>query len=134
MDEDLQIRLSAFQRLEELERIYGDSIPNRALREGFEFGGERILFRAQQGIFKPRRMRLPLSIRTPSDNPYGDELGSDGFLQYRYQGEDPNRHDNVWLRTCMREGTPLVYLHGLGGANYQPLWPVYIHGDDPAGF
>ena len=77
-------------------------------------------------------MRLPLSIRTPSDNPYGDELGSDGFLQYRYQGEDPNRHDNVWLRTCMREGTPLVYLHGLGGANYQPLWPVYIHGDAPA--
>ena len=89
MDEDLQIRLSAFQRLEELQRIYGDSIPNTALREGFVFAGEQVLFRAQQGIFKPRRMRLPLSIRTSADNPYGDELGSDGFLQYRYQGEDP---------------------------------------------
>jgi putative restriction endonuclease len=132
MDEDLQLRLSAFQRLEELQRLHGDSIPNTALRDGFEFGGERILFRAQQGIFKPRRMRLPLSIRTSADNPYGDELGADGFLKYRYQGDDPNRHDNVWLRACMNEGTPLVYLHGLGGANYRPLWPVYVHGDDPA--
>jgi hypothetical protein len=46
MDEDLQIRLTAFQHLEELQRIYGDSIPNTALRDGFQFGGERILFRA----------------------------------------------------------------------------------------
>lgn len=132
MDEDLQIRLTAFRHLEELHRIFGDSIPNTALREGFQYGGERILFRAQQGIFKPARMRLPLSIRTSVGNPYGDELGADGFLRYRYQGEDPNRHDNVWLRTCMEEGTPLVYLHGLGGATYQALWPVFVHGDDPA--
>jgi putative restriction endonuclease len=132
VDEDLQIRLTAFQHLEELQRIHGDSIPNAALRPGFEYRGERILFRAQQGIFKPARMRLPLSIRTSVDNPYGDELGADGFLRYRYQGDDPNRHDNVWLRTCMHEGTPLVYLHGLGGANYQALWPVFVHGDDPA--
>lgn len=131
-DGDLPLRLAAFARLEELERVYGDSIPNRALGLGFMFHGDRVLFRAQQGIFKPRQMRLPLSIRTSAANPYGDELGPDGFLRYRYQGEDPNRHDNVWLRECMGEGTPLVYLHGLGDASYQALWPVYIHADDPS--
>lgn len=132
MDPDLPIRLAAFQRLEELQRIHGDAIPNAALREGFSYRDDRLLFRAQQGIFKPRRMRLPLSIRTSADNPYGDELGPDGFLQYRYQGDDPNRHDNIWLRMCMQEGTPLVYLHGVGEARYQALWPVFVHGDDPA--
>jgi putative restriction endonuclease len=132
LDDDLPLRLAAFHRLEELERIHGESIPSSELRHGFSFHGERVLFRAQQGIFKPRQMRLPLSIRTSAANPYGDELGPDGFLRYRYQGEDPNRHDNVWLRRCMEEGTPLVYLHGLGGAVYKALWPVYIYADDPA--
>jgi putative restriction endonuclease len=132
VDPDLPIRLAAFERLAELQRIHGDAIPSIKLREGFAFAGERIHFRSQQGIFKPRQMRLPLSIRTSIDNPYGDELGPDGFLQYRYQGQDPNRHDNVWLRTCMHEGTPLVYFHGVGRATYQALWPVYVHADDPA--
>ncbi len=131
-DADLSFRLAAFSRLEELERIHGDAIPAAALREGFVHHGERVHFRSQQGIFKPRQMRLPLSIRTSAENPYGDELGPDGFLRYRYQGDDPQRHDNRWLRACMHEGTPLVYLHGLGGATYKALWPVYIYGDDPA--
>jgi putative restriction endonuclease len=131
-DADLPYRLAAFARLEELQRLHGDSIPAAALREGFVHAGERVLFRAQQGIFKPRQMRLPLSIRTSAENPYGDELGPDGFLRYRYQGEDPHRHDNRWLRECMHAAVPLVYLHGLGGATYKPLWPVYIHADDPA--
>lgn len=129
--EDRLIRLAAFRCLEDLQRTFGDAIPSSALRQGFVYHDERILFSAQQGIFKPRQMRLPLSIRTSAENPYGDEMGGDGFLLYRYQGQDPNRHDNVWLRTCMREGVPLVYLHGLGAATYKAMWPVYIHGDDP---
>ena len=135
LDERL-VRIAAFQRLEELQRLHGDVIAFRVLREGFTFGGERLRFIGPQGIFKPAQMRLPLSITTSPEKrgrarPYDDELGEDGFLRYRYRGTDPQHTDNRGVRECFRDGLPLVYFHGVGPGLYQTFWPVYIHADDP---
>ncbi len=135
LDERL-VRLAAFQRLEELERVHGGVLPWNVLRKGFEFGGDQLRFIGPQGIFKPAQMRLPLSLITSPEKPgkarpYDDELGADGFLRYRYRGTDPEHADNRGVRECFRDGLPLVYFHGIGTALYQSFWPVYIHADDP---
>ncbi|MGZ4690818.1 MAG: HNH endonuclease [Acidimicrobiia bacterium] len=136
VDERL-VRLAAFQRLEELERVHGPVLPSSVLREGFRFGGDQLHFMGPQGIFKPAQMRLPLSITTSPEKtgkprPYDDELGPDGFLRYRYRGTDPQHADNRGLRECFRDGLPLVYFHGVASGLYLTDWPVYIHADDPA--
>lgn len=136
MDERL-VRLAAFRRLEELQRVHGEVLAWSLLREGFEFGGERVRFLGPQGIFKPAQLRLPLSIATAPEKPgkprpYDDELGPDGFLRYRYRGTDPQHVDNRGLRDCWRDGIPLVYFHGVTPGWYEAFWPVFIHDDDPA--
>ena len=60
----------------------------------------------QQGIWKPRQLDAALSFRTvyaadPSQRPYDDEEGSDGFLRYKWRGQDPNHPDNRALRQAM---------------------------------
>jgi putative restriction endonuclease len=59
-------------------------------------------------------------------------MPSSGTLIYRYRGTDPNHRDNVGLRLAMARRVPLVYLFGLVPGEYQPVWPVFIVGDDPA--
>lgn len=75
---------------------------------------------------------MPLSITTTAKGPYDDNyLEKDGFLHYRYRGEDPNHVDNVGLRKVFKLSLPLVYLHGLQPGRYLAVYPVYIVGDDP---
>ena len=57
---------------------------------------------SQQGIFKPRVMELPLSLRTSLGGPYDDGFGPDGLLRYKYRGTDPQHRDNRGLRESMR--------------------------------
>jgi putative restriction endonuclease len=133
---DRLVRLAAFQRLEDLQLRHGELISWAHLRAGFEHHGETIRFIGPQGIFKPSQLDLPLSIATAPEapgkaRPYDDELGPDGFLRYRYRGTDPTHRDNVGLRTCWRDGVPLVYFHGVAPGWYKALWPVFIHDDDP---
>jgi putative restriction endonuclease len=76
-------------------------------------------------------MEVPLSITTAPNGPYDDAFGPDGLLRYRYRGTDPTHRDNQGLRFAMREGLPLVYLHGLVPGKYVATWPVFIVGDQP---
>src|SRR5687768_14409914 len=63
-DEDKALRLAAFQHVQRLSETRGD-LTSSDLRAGFQYGGERVpLINPQRGIFKPRRMRYLLSIRT----------------------------------------------------------------------
>jgi len=133
---DTAIRQAAFRFLGELTAIHGDSLPWRELHAGFTFEGERVPLLSQQGIFKPRVLSLPLSIRTapirPRERrPYDDGLGPDGTVHYRYRGTDPGHHQNVWLRDAMRERVPLVYFHGTVPGRYVAAWPVFVVADDP---
>jgi len=74
---DIAIRRETFQWLESQVRIYGDVLPWSILKQGFVFQGNQIHLLGPQGIFKPRHMKLPLSITTvPSRSyNYNDRIG-----------------------------------------------------------
>jgi len=131
LDGEWLARLAAFRFVEELADRFGDVLPWAPLRDGFDHDGRRITLLGQRGIWKPRALDLPLSIRTSPTNPYGDEASDDGFLHYRYFGDDPNHPDNSGLRECFRRGLPLVYFAGVEEGWYAPIWPLVLVNDDP---
>ncbi len=124
--------MAAIQRLEELKRVYGDVLPWSELKIGFEFEGHEFPLIGQQGIIKPSAMDLALSITTSTKNPYDDEVGDDGFIVYHYQGDDPQRYDNVAVRRAGVEGVPLLYFRGIASGKYLAFWPAFVQHDDPA--
>ncbi|MFW6012417.1 MAG: HNH endonuclease [bacterium] len=129
---DPTIRRAAFEWLAVQSEVHGDVLPWALLQRGFELRGERVPLVSMQGIFKPRVMELPLSIRTaPEGGPYDDAFTAENLLRYRYRGEDPQHPQNVGLREAMRRKVPLVYLHGIVRGRYLAAWPVFIVGDDP---
>ena len=130
MSVDAEIRSAAFSWLSEQAAQYGDLVPRGILQTGFEHSGQRVTFMGQPGIWKPRVLDLPLSITSTPSGPYEDSF-TDGYLEYRYRGTDPNHRDNVGLRELCRTGTPLIYFHGVARGRYMPFWPVYIFEDRP---
>ncbi len=130
MDIDLQVRLAAFNWLSEQVNSHGDVLPWRLLLQGFEFQGQRVPLVSPQGIFKPQILEMPISITTTPKGPYDDYFGTDNFLIYHYQGENPNHRDNVGLRKAFELKLPLIYFHGIEPGKYLATWPVYIIGDD----
>jgi len=139
MDEDSsehQIRFAAFEFLDRLTLRHGELLPSSELRAGFTYEGQRVPLMGPQGIFKPAALEWPLSITTVpvvlgKARPYEDELGSDGFLRYRYRGVDPAHKDNRGLREAMQRRLPLVYFHGVERGQYLAEWPAFIVGDEP---
>ncbi len=129
---DANVRLRAFEWLQELTAAQGDVLSWQVLQQGFMFSGKRIAVLGQQGIWKPAALELPLSIRTSVNSPYGDRFSGDHLLLYDYQGTDPNHWNNRGLREVMRQGVPLIYFHGVTVGQYLAVWPVFIVGDDPA--
>lgn len=50
--DDASIRAAAFDRVRQLSEVYG-AIPSAAIKEGFQFEGERVpLWSDQRGIFQ----------------------------------------------------------------------------------
>lgn len=127
---DARIRTAAFQWLSELVMQHGEVLPHSVLKQGFELGSQRVFVISQQGIFKPRVMKAPLSITTSPNGPYNDAFGPSG-LRYRYRGTDPEHRDNRGLRFAMRNQLPMVYFHGLVRGRYLAIWPVYVVYDMP---
>ncbi len=129
---DYQIRIAAFDWLNDMVNIHGEVLPRALLEEGFIFKNERIPLVAPQGIFKPKLLDIPLSITTAPQSPYEDGYDpASGFLLYKYRGSDPNHRDNAGLREAYRKGIPLIYFHGIIPGKYMAVWPVYIVGDAP---
>jgi putative restriction endonuclease len=129
--EDFAIRLAAFDWLRRQVAVHGDVLPWSLLIRGFEYAGERVPLVSQQGIFKPKLLDLPLSIRTATKGQYDDVVSPEGLLLYRYRGTDRFHRENVGLRHAMENRAPLVYFHGLSEGRYLAAWPVYVVGDDP---
>ena len=104
---------------------------------GFEFEGERIpLMDRQRGIRKPARLSAALAIRTtftPPDRtpPYADAIGVDGLQRYMYRGDDPQHPENVALRRAMQDKLPLIWFVGVQQGLYEPIYPVWVVGDEP---
>lgn len=131
-EHDARVRAAAFDWLrEQVDRHGDDVLPWATLLQGFEVEGERVPLVSMQGIFKPRVLELPLSLRTSPKGPYSDHFDPDGLLRYAYRGTEPSHRDNVLLRRAMREEAPLVYLFGVTPGKYLVAWPVYIVGDHP---
>ena len=128
-EHDRLVRDAAFAWLERLEAVHGDVLPAGALAGGFAFGSGRVPVVSPQGIFKPRILRAPLSIRTAHDGPYADELGPSGLFRYMYRGDDPAHRDNAGLRFAMEQRLPLVYFIAVAPARYEALRPAYVAGE-----
>lgn len=128
--QDLEIRLFAFNWLREQTELYGDVLSRKILEYGFSYKGRQITLVGPQGIWKPQTMKIPISITTIPDGPYSDSFRKDGFLNYKYRGEDPYHANNVGLRVAMKEQIPLIYFFRIFKGKYLATWPVYIVGDD----
>lgn len=104
----------------------------------FEYQGSRVpLMDRQRGIRKPAGFDAALAIRTtftpPGQTPpYADAIGPDGLQRYKYRGEDPEHPENVALRRAYEMGLPLIWFVGVESGIYEPLYPVWVVGDDPA--
>lgn len=109
----------------------------------FEFRGRRIrLLGPQTGIWTLSGLsHAAIGISTAyvpdgRKRPYDDEVGTDGFLRYKYRGTDPNHADNRALRAAMEMGLPLVWYQGIAyvpGGQTQLFWPempVYLIGEE----
>ncbi len=114
---DHRIRQRCFEWLAEQSEIHGEVLPRDLLARGFDCDGEQIRLVGPQGIFKPRALRLPLSITTAPAGPYEDSVSGD-LLLYKYRGTDPTHRDNEGLRHAMVERVPLVYFHGVVKGKY----------------
>jgi putative restriction endonuclease len=136
-DLDAQFRLSAFAHLDTLVAGQEDAPVYWQDLVRFEFNGRRSPLIGQRGIWKPAALETPISITTapPKPNkpaPYDDEVRGDDTIVYRYQGSDPDSHDNIGLRILMWERKPLIYFHGIEKGVYLAAWPVFITDDNPA--
>src|SRR6266571_5247175 len=137
-DRDTLIRMAAFDHIRRLREIY-DHLTATELNAGFFFEDERIpLINPQRGIFKPRQMRLLLSIRTVFPKPggkvwYDDQrqvhrqiFEGDETVDYAFMGQDPDAADNRWLREAMENQVPVIYFLGIAPGRYQALLPTFI--------
>ncbi len=126
------IRIAAFKWLEEQVQIHGEVLPRTILESGFIFNDQKVTLVGPSGIWKPKVLeRIPLSITTVAGGPYDDVFTKDGFLEYRYRGNDINHRDNVGLREAMQKQVPLIYFHGIVKSKYLAVWPVFVIGDNP---
>lgn len=102
----------------------------------FHFRGERIpLMDRQRGIRKPAVLDAALSFRTTytapgKTPPYADQEGSDGFLRYKYRGEDPEHPENVAMRRCFENRLPVIWFVGIDSGRYLARFPVYLVADE----
>lgn len=128
---DAEIRMASFEWLGIQSEKYIDGIPRTILEKGFEFHGERITLVGPQGIWKPVKMSLPISITTIVDSPYNDSWSGDSVLKYDYRGTNPFHNANSGLRNLMETNTPLIYFLSVHKGFYFAEWPVFIVKDDP---
>ena len=126
-----QVRIASFEWLKSLLPLYPDFVfPSKVLANDFYFKQERIVLTGQQGIWKPKQMQYPISIKSRTDSIYDDEFISDNRIRYRYMGENPSNWVNVGLRECMINQIPLIYMHEVSRGKYLIQWPVFVVSDD----
>lgn len=129
--DDQAVRAAVFSWLREQLSLGQDVIHWSVLKDGFRFHGETIHLVGQRGIWIPRQLSgVPISIRTTFQGPYDDDFAEDGFLLYRFQGDDPQNRDNRGMREAMDKRLPLVYFYAVAQGWYVPVFPVFVAGED----
>jgi putative restriction endonuclease len=134
---DERLRAAAFAFLRAVQLRTGGPVRFEDV-SGFEFEGARIpLLDRQRGIRKPAGLDAALSIRTvhaprPDQRPYDDAPGPDGYLRYKWRGDDPAHPENVALRRACERGSPLIWFQGIERGLYLPVFPVWLVAEEPA--
>jgi len=132
---EIQVRTAAFAFLDSLVTRLGGIVRYEDVAQ-FEYMGDRMsLLDPQRGIRKPRQLGAALSIRTvhspdPYTRPYADDIGTDGYLRYKWRGTDPNHPDNRALRDAMTLQLPLIWFQGVGPGAYVPIYPVWLAAEE----
>lgn len=90
---------------------------------------QRLVDPGRGGIWNPRDMQATLSILTSPDGPYSDREDQ-GFLHYSYQ-RGPEGGKNLKLRAALDLGLPVIRFHKINKAVYQPVFPIFVIGDNP---
>ena len=140
---DAKMRMTAFEQVQRSNDLH-EGLTANDLTAGFYYEGNRIpLVNPQRGIFKPKRMRYLLSIRTVFPAPgkkvwYDDQreihrriIESEDTLDYAFMGQDPNAADNQWLLEAFKNQVPVIYFLGIAPGRYQAIIPAFISGWDP---
>ena len=140
---DDKMRMTAFEQVQRLYDLH-ESLTTNDLKAGFNYEGNRIpLVNPQRGIFKPKKMRYLLSIRTVFPAPgkkvwYDDQreihrriIESEDTLDYAFMGQDPNAADNQWLLEAFKNQVPVIYFLGIAPGRYQAIIPTFISGWNP---
>ena len=128
---DEEVRAAAIAFVDQRSVASGGLI-TRADLESFTFEGIPLpLIEMQKGIRKPAGFDVALTflttyVRDPSMAPYEDVVGDDGYLRYKWQGDNPDLAVNRGLREAWIQGKPLVYLRGVGKGTFvaQTVWIV----------
>jgi putative restriction endonuclease len=94
------------------------------------------LMDAQRGIRKPAELEAALSIRTVfrpegATRPYEDSAGPEGLIRYKWRGDQADHPENRALRAAMMAELPLIWFFGVGPGMYQPVFPVFLIGEEP---
>jgi hypothetical protein len=135
-DPDLALRQAAVARARELAQAYDDLVPIDRLREGFQYGGQRISFGSfQKGIHRSRAQRGPaaLTLTTSFNDPYADAFDQAGALfTYAYRSGSIDQADNRSLRAAFELQTPLAYFRALAPGQYLVVAPMFVTRDDSA--
>src|SRR5580704_8460609 len=133
---DGRLRVAAFAYLAGL-ASNGQPLVRQGDLAPFSFDGSPLrLMATQQGIWKPRQLQAALSFRTvfasdPSQRPYDDEVGPDGFIRYKWRGVDPMHPDNRALRLAMTLALPLIWFQGVASGVYYLIYPVWLADEEP---
>ena len=124
---DIEIRLFAFEWLNQQKKIHGDELPRKLLTGGFNISGTSYSIVGPQGIWKPKSMRLPLSITSLLGGKYIDTIDEKHeIFDYKYRGTNPFHPDNIGLRELMNQKIPLICFLRIAENKYVPFWPAYI--------
>lgn len=91
---------------------------------------ERLVDPGRGGIWNPRGYAATLTIVTSPDGPYPDREIDGGLLQYSYQ-KGPEGGKNLKLRAAMELQLPVIRLNKIGPNAYNPIYPVFVVGDNP---
>ena len=140
---DAKMRMTAFEQVQRSNDLH-EGLTANDLTAGFYYEGNRIpLVNLRRGIFKPRKMRYLLSIKTVFPAPgrkvwYDDQreihrrvIESEDTLDYAFMGQDPKAADNQWLLEALKSQVPVIYFLGIAPGRYQAIIPAFISDWDP---
>lgn len=133
---DEPLRAAALAYVRELDVRSGGRVTQDELN-GFQFQGQRVsLLQHMRGIRVVAGLPAALTIRTtfrlnPEEHPYEDDVGQDGYYRYKWQGTDPQAHDNVALRRAMEQGKMLIWFVGVNPGVFRPIYPVWLVSEEP---